>query len=36
MTANDIKLKAKDLSTELARIEMEAAEKKASEKPEAV
>ena len=36
MTANDIKLKAKDLGAELARIEMEAAEKKAVEKPKAV
>ena len=31
MTSNDIKMKAKDLSAELARIEMEAAEKKANE-----
>ena len=34
MTANDIKLKAKELSAELARIEMEAAEKKAAPNPE--
>ena len=31
MTAQDIKLKAKELSAELARIEEEAAEKKAAE-----
>ena len=30
MTAQDIKLKAKNLSAELARIELEAAEKKAA------
>ena len=34
MTSNDIKMKAKDLSAELARIAMEAAEKKANEKTE--
>ena len=33
MTASDIKRKAKELSAELARIELEAAEKKASETP---
>ena len=33
MTADDIKRKAKELSAELARIELEAAEKKASETP---